>query len=142
MKLKKFAHPVIDLSDTPSVAIVTKLKKNDLVVFEGIEWNVEVPPKKAQKGMWIVGLAKGEERKYVKVVENNKPKMTAHEKKTMIQNINGVLNMFKENEPKLIGLVEDYYRNLSEHNNYDDKDIRECMSKFPIELLKKSGIVL
>lgn len=142
MKLKKITKNFIDLSDTPSLAIVTKLKKNDLVVYEGTEWNVEVPPKKAQKGMWVVGLTRGEDKKYVKIVENTKPKMTLHEKRALVTNIKGILKLYSSDEKKMVKLVQDYHTNLRELNNYDEKDVRECMATFPIELLKKSGIVI
>ena len=142
MKLGNISTPIVDLSERPSVAIVTKLKKSDLVVYEGEEWQVEFPPKKVHKGVWYIGLSNDSNKKYVKVVENTKPKMTAHEKKTMTNNIRGVVDMFSENEQRLVKMAKDYHQNLKNHNNYDDKDVRECMSAFPINILKKSGVVL
>lgn len=142
MKFKDIVQPIVDLSERPSVSIVTKLKKNDLVVYEGQEWRVEFPPKKAQKGVWLIGLGNGEDNKYIKIVEDEKPKMTSHEKRTMVRNIKEVSKMFKDDEDRLISVIQDYHYNLNEHNNYDEKDVRECMSEFPIDALKKSGVVL
>ena len=142
MKLGKIVAPVVDLSEKPSVSIVTKLKKNDVVVYEGQEWTIEFPPKKVHKGIWWIGLSNEKSKKYVKVIEETKPKMTAHEKKTMVNNITGVVNMFIDNPARLQSLASDYHTNLSVHNNYDDKDVRECMACFPIEILKSSGVVL
>jgi len=140
MKLAKIVMPIVDLAEDLSVSIVTGLKKNDIVVYEGEEWSVELPPKKVQKGVWWIGLVTQTESKYVKIVEDVSPHMTAHEKKTMIRNINGIVEMF--DEKRLVKIAVDYYNNLSVHNRYDNQDVRDCMSKFPITVLKRSGITL
>jgi hypothetical protein len=142
MKLKNISKSIVDLSDNPTVALVSKLRKNDLVVHDGLEWNVEFAPKKVQKGVWWIGLRNGESNKYVRVIEDMKPKMTAHEKKTMVNNIKGVVKMLGSENKRLEGVVRDYYSNLSTHNNYDDKDVRDCMTYFPVEALKRAGIAL
>lgn len=142
MKLTKLVEPIVDLSDKPSVSLVTKLKKNDLILHEGTEFYVEFPPKKIQKGIWWIGLRNEQEKKYVKIIEDTKPRMTAKEKQTMSTNIRKIVKQYSKNDPKMIGIIKSYYENLAVHNNYDSKDVRDIMNKFPIELLKASKVPL
>jgi hypothetical protein len=68
--------------------------------------------------------------------------MTGHEKKTMIKNVKTISHQFKDNESRLINLVQSYYHNLAEHNNYDQKDVREVIGKFPLTAIKAAGIII
>lgn len=142
MKISDISKSIIDLSDKPSLSVITKLRKNDVVMYEGSEWQIEFPPKKIQKGIWWIGIKNDFTNKYVKILENTKPRMTAHEKRTMIKNVKSISNQFKDDEYKLVGLVQRYYFNLAMHNNYDQKDVRDVISKFPLEAVKKSGVVI
>ena len=142
MKFNEIMGPKTDLSDQPSVMIIRALGTGDKVVFDGGEWTVQFPPKKTRKGIWLIGISNQYENKYIKIVENIKPKMTIHEKKTMVKNIQGVVKMFDGDDKRLLTFIENYHHNLSAHNNYDDTDVRECMREFPIDLLKKSGVVV
>ena len=142
MKFSNITDTKTDLSDMPSILVVRTLMKGDVVVYDGEEWRIEFPPKKSRKGVWLVGIGNTKEHKYIKIIENIKPKMTKHEKKTMVNNIEGVVKLFEGEDDRLISIIKNYYNNLSNHNNYDDTDVRECMGKFPIELLKKSGVVV
>lgn len=142
MKIGDISKSIIDLSDKPPLSVITKLRKNDVVQYDGSEWQIEFPPKKIQKGIWWVGIKNDFSNKYVRVLENTKPRMTAHEKRTMIKNVKSISQQFKDNETRLIDLVQRYYYNLANHNNYDQKDVRDVIGKFPLEAVKKSGVVI
>ena len=142
MKIGDISNTIIDLTDKPPLSVITKLRKNDVVTYEGSEWQIEFQPKKIQKGIWWIGLKNDFTNKYVRVLENTKPRMTGHEKKTMIKNVKTISHQFKDNEDRLVTLVQSYYHNLAEHNNYDQKDVREVIGKFPLIAVKKSGVVV
>ena len=140
--MKLNTDSIIDLSDDPSISIVTKLKKNDLIVHNGEKFYIEIPPKRLQKGIWVIGLKNDSNKKYIRIEEKVKPKMTPKEKRTMISNINGVIKMYSNNEQRMVEIVKNYYNNLTEHNSYNEKDVREIMGKFPTDILQKSGIAI
>jgi hypothetical protein len=120
------------------------LKKGDIVAYESKEWTIAVPPKKLQRGIWILGL-EGEhtdEQQYIKIYENTKPNMTAHEKKVYVNNIKSVVKEWGHDEDRMVEFIGRYLWNLSELNRFADEDVRECMALFPANLLKKSGVVL
>lgn len=143
MKLDELADTIIDLSGKPSSSIVRTLAKGDLVRYQGDKWEIVVSPKKLQRGIWVIGLenVSTTAKTYVKIFEDEKPKMTAHERKVYIQNIRKVVKQWKHDEDSLTRFIKQYYWNLAELNRFADEDVRECMGLFPAHLLKRSGIV-
>jgi hypothetical protein len=134
---------IIDLSENPSTALVTKLKKGDKVLYDGNEVTISVAPKKIRRDIWLVGVRdKLGSPDYIRIMDVEKQKMTSHEKKVMLINIESIVTENADNESFLLELVHRYYENLAEFNRYTEEDVRECMTLFPNNILVKSGIAL
>ena len=143
MKLDKISNPILDLSDAPSISIIKNLRVGDLIVDEGTEYLVQVVPKKLQKGQYVIGICTKDKKKsqYLKIRDNVKPQMTAHEKSVMLKNIRKNVDKFHGvDDKKLLEMIPAYYHNLAVLNGYDESDVRECMSEFPQDLLLESGV--
>ena len=146
MKFDDFSQSIVNLSDSPSESLIPKLAKGDTVLYDGKECKIDFAPKKYQgiKGVWIVGLEEVRTKKKfaIKLVSSEKPTMTVYEKKVYKRNIKAIVKQFQDDEERLIEIIKNYHWNMASLNNYADENVRECLSVFPVELLKKSGIII
>ena len=140
MKFSEFSNVVLDLTDRPSITLIKELRAGDVIVYEGEEYTVVDRATKLHKNAWLLSVRNAQGVRVIKLVQNDREPMTNHEKNQMINNIKSIVAEY--DDERLVELIPRYLHNLNTINKYQESDVRECMSHFPADLLKRAGIVL